>query len=88
MTKPEDKCCLTCRWAKHFERTPSGRLKRGSIGRCSYEVVWPALPFFLGENLPRKFGYNTPSDCWNRGITANDGQDCECWERCPLNAEA
>ena len=81
-----EKNCLTCRWSTLFERTPSGRLKRGTIGRCSYEVVWPKLPFFLGERLPRKSGGNTPSNCWGRGITPDDGKDCECWERHPLNA--
>jgi hypothetical protein len=88
----EEQSCITCKWAKAFQRTtavsyhPTGRLQKGTIGRCSYKVDWPALPFFFAPgistlNVPEMGGYGSPSDCWSRGILPDDGKDCKCYKR-------
>lgn len=92
MAKSTDQSCATCDWAKYFQKTPTGRFKQGTVGRCSYKVDWPDLPFFFDPgksiyNVPKMGVHGVPSDCWGRGVSPDDGKDCKCY-RCSLNAEA
>jgi hypothetical protein len=62
--------CGTCRYAT-FELTPTGRIKRDSVGRCAYRVQLPALPLsarvevrYVCVEAPEK---NCP--CWQKKVT-------------------
>jgi hypothetical protein len=88
--KAKDQSCATCDWAKHFQKSPTGRLLRGTIGWCSCKVDWPDMPFFFAPSqsnytVPQMGGHGVHSDCWGRGISPNDGKDCKCY-LCTLNA--
>jgi len=48
--KAKDQSCATCDWAKHFQKSPTGRLLRGTIGWCSCKVDWPDMPFFFAPS--------------------------------------
>lgn len=72
-----DKRCGTCRKAQ-FEYTPSGRIMKGRCGRCTHEVEWPKVPFFIQNSLPRKSIKS--AGVWSEGIWPDSGVDCPCWE--------
>lgn len=79
MSEQIKRCCGTCKWAKGFEKTPTGRFKDIS-GRCSVNVKWPPMPYFLLKVLPKKGGYKVSPDCWQIGIWPSHGESCEAWE--------
>ena len=78
---PSDRRCGMCANAVGFEFTPTGRFKAHQGVQCSAEVVWPPLPFFLTEMLPRKGGQGSRDGCWwGRTVWPQDGKDCPCWK--------
>jgi hypothetical protein len=65
--------CGTCRWGE-FERTATGRIKKGRSGRCQIpDPVRPALP----ECITRAVGYSILySRSW---MGPEEGTLCPCW---------
>jgi hypothetical protein len=73
-----NKCCDTCKFSS-FLRTPTGRIKQGSRGRCWYEVpesVWPIdkLPI----SMTQAYGFRWPDQ--KNGVDGSDGKDCPVYE--------
>lgn len=63
---------MTCKTCKHaqFERTPTGRIARGTRGECRYEVVIPVLPASLRL-----------AHLYRHGIWPDFGTDCPTYEK-------
>ena len=79
----DGKSCETCLNAE-WQRTPTGKIKRNSTGRCSerklFESKLPPMPFFLKYRVNEVItGHFNPATCrWRQGILPSDGKDCEC----------
>ena len=65
--------CECCKWAGKWDRTPTGRIKRGAVVSCRYEFSWPVLPF----SITRQWNFRLlEPGC----VSATDGETCPCWQ--------
>jgi hypothetical protein len=67
--------CGTCRFGgfTDYDRTPTGRFKRGATALCHYEIPVPVLPDSV-RGHDREAGY------YKVYMSPDDGVTCPTWE--------
>ncbi len=80
MPEKEVKGCLTCRWAE-WKQTETGRLHSDRTGKCTYEIVMPALPSAFYYPGSRALVIPQPSGGWIERHSRNrEYESCPTWE--------
>lgn len=75
------RCCDTCKHAE-FDRTPTGRAKKGRMGRCSYPtegIVELAIKGVAPSSVHRAYN-GVPKHLPKGGVDPGFGTDCPVWE--------
>jgi hypothetical protein len=67
--KKVKRCCGTCAYAA-FERSESGRIRRNSSARCTFEVRIGPVPICAKVRVERIY------------VQADTGTDCPTWAAC------
>ena len=73
-----ERSCTDCRWAK-WERTKSGRIEPGSVGKCTYTVTLPLLPKAVALDPDFKWDGNLLQHVFSD----SPHTDCPCWKTLP-----
>ena len=74
--KKPPKSCVTCKWSRGWQRTKTGRIKKGTGGRCMCPVVDPILP----ASITRSYWYKPISQMERSYIWPATGETCPTWE--------